>query len=226
MTKFNDRNSKASRIRRQVLSWYFAEGRTFPWRSNPGPYRVLVAEFLLQRSTSGRVAPIFDQFVALWPTVGSLAEARPDRVAKVIRPLGLPGRGKRMVAAAKHIESHFSGEIPRSLQALESLAGIGIYTATAIRVFAFGRREGLVDSVTARVYRRLFGITEPWNGPIPQNLWQLAATLAPRLGAREFYWGILDIAATICQPRLPRCARCPLDRFCRYKRNEIGSLAD
>jgi A/G-specific adenine glycosylase len=201
-------------FRRRVSAWGKRNRRSFPWRETDDPFRILVAEVLLQRSRGITVEKVFRTLFQRWPDAGSLARARESSIASVIRPLGLVKRAKTLRELAKEIE--WRGGVPTTLEGLSELPGVGQYAAGATLVVAFGRRAHVVDGVTARVYRRYFGLPAelpPSNDP---ELWDAVDEATPQRLVREWNWAVLDLAATVCLPKVPRCAACPLNRTCAW----------
>ena len=199
---------------RRLLSWGAENQRKFPWREERDPFRVLVAEVLLQRSRARTVAPVYEELFERWPTPADLAGAPVRQIEAVIQPLGLIRRGARLKLLAARINER--GSVPSSQAELESLPGVGRYAAGAALATTGGRARVPVDSVSARVYRRYFGSE---GGPEPSEdsrLWELVGQVVPVRRARDLNWAVLDIAATVCLPRNPRCTACPLASRCRW----------
>lgn len=201
-------------IRTRLVTWYRRHGSDLPWRRTRDPYALLVAEVLLQRTPRARVAPVFSTIVKQFPTVGHLAAASVEDIHASLAPLGLVRRADRLVAAARAAVERHGAIIPDRLDDLESLPGVGPYVARAVLCFAFGRPEVLVDAVSSRVYRRLFGLVASTGKP-GQDVKALATLLVPKRTSREFNYGILDLAGTYCRRTRPECSECPLRRTCR-----------
>ena len=141
--------------RRALLRWYRLHGRhDLPWRGVRNPWHVLLAELMLQRTRADLVAPVYLESVSRWPTAASFAEADPEEVQHVLRPLGLTHRVRRLQRAAEH----FSGGVPRSYQRLVAGPGVGPYAATATLCFAYGRRIAVVDPSVIRFLERFLGL--------------------------------------------------------------------
>jgi A/G-specific adenine glycosylase len=206
--------ASATAFSRPLLAWGRANRRSFPWRETRDPFHVLVAEVLLQRSRGKTVAIVYEELFRRWPDARSLGRARIDSIRSVIRPLGLSGRAVTLRALAREIESR--GDVPRTLEELMSLPGVGRYAASATLAAAFGRRAGTVDGVSARVYRRYFGLDAEVPATNDRALWALVADVTPRRNARGWNWAVLDLAALVCLPGRPRCETCPLASGCRW----------
>ena len=208
-------------FRRKLLAWGRKHRRSFPWRETDDPFRVLVAEVMLQRSRGITVEKVYRELFRRWPDAASLGRARESSIAAVIRPLGLVRRAGTLKAMARDVVSR--GGVPERLEELLELPGVGPYAAGATLVVAFDKRAPIVDGVSARVYRRYFGIEDalpPSNDP---GLWELVDRTTPPRGVRDWNWAVLDLAAAICLPRVPRCESCPLAARCAWSRARVRS---
>jgi A/G-specific adenine glycosylase len=200
-----------------LLAWYDRHRRALPWRALPGtrpdPYRVWLSEIMLQQTTVVTVAPYFGRFVARWPSVSALAAASLDEVLHQWQGLGYYARARNMHACAKAVVERHGGQFPDDVASLRALPGIGDYTAAAIAAIAFDRREAAVDGNVERVVARLFAVREAMPAAKPQ-LRGLAARLVPPQRAGDFAQAMMDLGATICTPRRPRCVLCPWREDC------------
>jgi len=200
-----------------LLAWYDRHRRDLPWRSPPGarpdPYRVWLSEIMLQQTTVVTVAPYFDRFMARWPDVSSLAASSLDEVLHQWQGLGYYARARNLHACARAVAERHGGVFPDDAAGLRALPGIGDYTAAAIAAIAFDRREAAVDGNVERVVARLFAVRDPMPAAKPR-LRGLAADLVPAARAGDFAQAMMDLGATICTPRKPRCVLCPLREDC------------
>jgi A/G-specific adenine glycosylase len=200
-----------------LLAWYDRHRRQLPWRSSPeeqpDPYRVWLSEIMLQQTTVVTVAPYFDRFVARWPTVSLLAAASLDEVLHQWQGLGYYARARNLHACARTVVNEHAGRFPDTVAGLRALPGIGDYTAAAIAAIAFDRREAAVDGNVERVVARLFAVREPVP-PAKPRLRELARELVPAQRAGDFAQAMMDLGATICTPRRPRCVLCPWREPC------------
>jgi A/G-specific adenine glycosylase len=169
----------------------------------------------LQRSRGKTVAKVYLELLRRWPDVQSLSRAREESIANVIRPLGLTRRATTLRALAKEVVR--LGEVPGRFDDLIALPGVGRYAANATLVVAFGRRAPVVDGVSARVYRRYFGLASDLLPSEDEELWERVAEATPIRG-RDWNWAVLDLAAEVCLPARPRCSACPLAARCLYAR--------
>jgi A/G-specific adenine glycosylase len=204
------------RFRRALARWGAQNRRSFPWRETDDPFRILVAEVLLQRSRGVTVAKVYEHLFARWPDAEHLARARVDSIAAVIRPLGLTSRAAKLKDLAGAVVD--LGAVPDSLDGLLALPGVGPYAAGATLAVAFNKHSAVVDGVTARVYRRYFGLVTDLPAVGDKELWALVTNVSPKRSIKGWNWAVLDLAATVCLPKVPRCSACPLQADCSLSR--------
>lgn len=204
--------ANAAWMRRRLLDWGKENLRRYPWRTTRDPFRVLIAEILLQRTRADSVASVYRELFDRWPSAVRLAAARTASVAAVIRPLGLAYRAPRIVAVARELSGH--RRFPKDPDELMRLPGVGRYVANATAAAALGKRLPTVDGVSARVFRRFFGLPADRLPANDRDLWSVAESLTPRVGVREWNWVVLDLAASVCVSGSPRCDVCPLQARC------------
>jgi A/G-specific adenine glycosylase len=205
-------DTAAAAFRSKLVRWGKANYRSFPWRETNDPFRILVAEVLLQRSRGVTVAMVYEELFARWPDAEHLARARTASIQSVIRPLGLVRRAATLRELARAVVAR--GSVPDTLEDLLELPGVGPYAAGATLAVAFDRRSPVVDGVTARVYRRYFGLPEGLPAVNDPALWALVRDVTPRTSVKRWNWAVLDLAATVCLPKVPRCDRCALATDC------------
>jgi A/G-specific adenine glycosylase len=219
-----DHDEAAVRRPAQLLAWYDRHRRRLPWRPLPGeaadPYRVWLSEIMLQQTGVKTVGPYFERFVARWTDVGALGRASLDDVLRMWAGLGYYSRARNLHACAVAVMREHGGAFPDNEEALRALPGIGPYTAAAIAAIAFGRRTMPVDGNIERVVSRLFAVEDP----LPQAkplIQQLAATLlGPAVAddeesrAGDSAQALMDLGSSICTPKKPACALCPLNEDC------------
>jgi A/G-specific adenine glycosylase len=200
-----------------LLLWYDRHRRALPWRApagvRPDPYCVWLSEIMLQQTTVATVGPYFDRFVARWPDVSALATASLDEILQLWQGLGYYARARNLHACARAVVERHGGRFPADPAALRALPGIGSYTAAAIAAIAFDRRTAAIDGNVERVVARLFAVPEPLPAAKPR-LRALAVELVPQERAGDFAQALMDLGATICTPRRPRCVLCPWRRCC------------
>lgn len=204
-------------VSRPLLAWYDRHARDLPWRLPPGsraqpdPYRVWLSEIMLQQTTVAAVRDYFARFTALWPDVEALARAPEERVMAEWAGLGYYARARNLIACAREVAAR--GSFPDSYQGLIALPGIGPYTAAAIAAIAYDQPETVIDGNVERVTARLFALRDTLPGARPR-LRELAETLTPTQRPGDFAQAMMDLGATICTPRKPVCALCPLNADC------------
>jgi len=205
----------ASEVRSRLLAWYDANRRDLPWRRTRDPYRILVAEYLLQRTRVASGTPYYERFLERFPTVRDLAAASLDDVLAVWEGLGFYGRARNLHAAARAIVERHGGQIPRSFEELESLPGIGPYTAGAIASIAHGIPVPAVDGNVTRVIARLFRVREEVSKAVARRrIIEIASRLVPSERPGAFNQAMMELGATVCTSESPTCPACPLEDLC------------
>jgi A/G-specific adenine glycosylase len=200
-----------------LLRWYDAHARILPWRSPPGspppdPYRVWLSEVMLQQTTVAAVKSYFAEFTRRWPTVSDLAAAPEGEVMAAWAGLGYYARARNLLACAAEVVAR-GGMFPDTEEGLRALPGLGAYTAAAVAAIAFGRRAVVVDANVERVVSRLFAVAEPLPSARP-GIRRHADAITPTVRAGDFAQAMMDLGATICTTRSPRCLLCPLATDC------------
>ncbi|HEY7958664.1 MAG TPA: A/G-specific adenine glycosylase [Sphingomicrobium sp.] len=198
---------------RRLIQHYVDNFRRLPWRASPGnlpadPYRVWLSEVMLQQTTVATVAPRFERFVARWPTVEALAAASDEEILSGWAGLGYYARARNLIACAREVARR--GGFPTTTADLRKLPGIGAYTSAAIAAIAFGERVAAVDTNVERVIARLHGLERADKAAISA----LALEMMPLEHPGDFVQAMMDLGATICRPRAPRCHSCPLESDC------------
>ncbi len=199
-------------FRAAVLAWYDTNGRRLPFRGPTDPYLVLVSETILQQTQVTRGGPAWEAFVERFPTVEALAAATPADVLRAWRGLGYNRRAINLQRAARIVVNELGGTFPTDVAGLERLPGVGPYTARAVAAIAYGLPVGAVDTNVRRVLGRVSG--GPTAGVPPQDLQALADALARTARAADWTHALMDLGSTVCLPRRPRCAACPVRAQC------------
>lgn len=206
-------------VRARLLAWFRKNGRSFPWRHTRDPYKVLIAEKLLQQTAAQHVVvAAYWRMLGSYPTPTALAHASRRDLARIVQPLGLHYRAAELRRLGEALCSRHGGRVPSDLLQLKDLPGVGEYIARAVRSFAFNIDCGLVDANIARFLSRLLLLpgTPPSNPARSRSLLLLADAFAPRGNARQFNLGLIDLAAAVCTPRDPRCPSCPVSPTCGF----------
>ena len=204
------------RFRQRLLAWYRNHGRDLPWRRTSDPYHILVSEVMLQQTQVDRVLPKYHEWLKRYPSLAALASAPEQEVAEAWRPLGYNIRPRRLHAIARESVARYGGQLPSDEETLRSFKGIGAYTAGAIRSFAFGERAAILDTNVARVLFRVFvARSEVKAMTMRRHLWAISEALVPRRHVFDFNQALMDLGATVCIARKPRCGVCPMTKMCR-----------
>lgn len=222
-TDNEDKATRADAVAPALLAWYDAHHRELPWRvgpreraagMRPAPYAVWLSEIMLQQTTVEAVKPYFGAFMTRWPSVEDLAAAEPDDVMKAWAGLGYYSRARNLKKCADLVAALPGARFPDTEEGLRALPGIGAYTAAAIAAIAFDRQAAVVDGNVERVVSRLFVIETP----LPQAKAEIRAQverLVPAERPGDFAQAMMDLGATVCAPRKPRCLLCPLKEACQ-----------
>src|SRR3954468_11464121 len=204
------------RFRRRLLDWYRANGRDLPWRKTDDPYHILVSEVMLQQTQVDRVVPKYHEWLEKYPSLSALAAADQNEVTDTWRPLGYNIRPRRLHAIARESMERYGGELPSDQETLLSFKGIGAYTAGAIRSFAFRERAAILDTNVARVLFRVFVRRgDPKAHAMKKHLWAVSETVVPHKHVFDFNQALMDLGATVCVARNPKCESCPMTGLCR-----------
>jgi A/G-specific adenine glycosylase len=202
------------RFRVRLLAWYRRHGRNLPWRHTGDPYHILVSEIMLQQTQVDRVRPKYEEWLARFPTLEALAAAPEDDVTRAWYPLGYNIRPRRLQSIAREAVTRYGGRLPDDEATLRSFKGIGAYTAGAVLSFAFGRRAAILDTNVARVLSRVF-LGAGDHKPKARHLWALSRAVLPHRHVFDFNQALMDLGATVCTARKPRCGACPLAKQCK-----------
>jgi len=203
-------------LRRSLLDWYKENGRNYPWRVTKDPYKILIAEIMLRRTRADQVAPIYEDFVKQYPTIESLSEANEEDIQKLMYPLGLHWRNKRMQDLARSLISEYDGRIPKKREELTKLPGVGEYVAGVFLSSAYNRREWIVDTNVIRVFSRFFGFKIKGDGRRDHRIISMAKEYADCENPRLANFAIIDFAALICQKINPLHSQCFISEKCVY----------
>jgi len=200
----------------RIIAWYKKNGRkNLPWQHKRTPYKVWVSEIMLQQTQVATVIPYFQRFMALFPDLTSLANADVDAVLSVWTGLGYYTRARNLHSCAQQVMTEFGGEFPKSVDELQSLAGIGRSTAGAIRALGHGLPASILDGNVKRVLSR-FALIEGWPGnpAVQRELWKISEDFTPKKSIAAYTQGMMDLGATVCTRSKPSCEECPLQSHC------------
>ena len=220
-------------ISKTLLRWYVKNGRVLPWRvspkdsefgQTPDPYKVWVSEIMLQQTTVKTVIPYFQKFIEKWGCIDKLSHASEGEVLAFWAGLGYYARGRNLLRCAKELRDRFNSKIPNDKKKLLSLPGVGEYTASAIRSIAFGEKEIVIDANIERVICRLFKIERPIKQS-KKDIQECASQLFPEFHSGDLAQALMDFANSICKPKKPFCAQCPISKSClSFKYDVVGSI--
>ena len=202
----------------ELLEWYGRAQRDLPWR-RPGvsAWQILVSEFMLQQTPVARVEPIWLDWIARWPTPSATAAASAGEVLRAWGKLGYPRRAKRLHECASVIATHHGDVVPDDVETLLSLPGVGTYTARAVACFAYRQRVPVVDTNVRRVVARaVHGLPDAGPPSTTRDLADVAALLPDDDTAPQFSVALMELGATVCTARAPRCGLCPLSH-CEWR---------
>ncbi len=209
-------------IAKKLIEWYLQRKRSLPWRDHPEPYAVWVAEIMAQQTRLDTMLPYFDRWMLSFPDIYQLAQADQQDVLKAWEGLGYYQRARNLHKAAKMIVAEYQGQIPKRIEQLLKIPGIGPYTAGAIASIAFQKDEAAVDGNAARVLARLFTIRAPINKNSGlKEAWQRARSILPENQSSDFNQALMEMGANVCLPRLPKCDQCPLVMHCEAHQQGI-----
>ena len=198
-----------------VGAWYAGNARVLPWRGIADPYAILVSEVMLQQTQVERVIPKYHAFLEAFPTFRVLADAQPADVIRLWAGMGYNGRAVRLHKLARAVVGRHGGVLPGTVAELRKLPGIGPYTAAAIASFAFGEPVAVLDT---NIYRVLSRVVHGIDAPPRDALHPLAEELLPQTGSAitpaDWHQALMDVGATLCTARQPRCMLCPLRPHC------------
>ncbi|HKV05907.1 MAG TPA: A/G-specific adenine glycosylase [Candidatus Acidoferrales bacterium] len=206
----------------RLLAWFRAHQRKLPWRASRDPYRVWIAEVMLQQTRIAAVVPYYRRFLKRLPAVDSLARARESKVLELWSGLGYYRRARNLHRAAKEIVARHSGKFPRDPESALALPGIGRYTAAAVLSIAYDVPVAVLDGNVARVLARLGAIRGDLRAPRRwRQLEKISRQLLDRRAPGDWNQALMELGETICTPQIPRCASCPVSRWCRARARNL-----
>lgn len=209
-----------------LMDWYDSHPRDLPWRNNRNPYWVWVSEIMAQQTRIPAVRPYFLRWMGRFPTLEALANANEEEVLILWQGLGYYARARHLHEAARLVLEKYDGQIPHSTKQLQTLPGVGGYTAAAIVSLAFGDREPALDGNALRVYSRLWQIEEEMESSrMRASLRERVLIVMPAERPGAWNEAVMDLGAEVCLPRTPRCSICPIVRYCRaFEAGDPGRL--
>lgn len=218
---------KNQSLRKKLLTWHRKiNQRTMPWKGLKDPYKIWLSEIILQQTRVDQGEKYYLNLIKTYPTIQDLADARDEDVFRLWQGLGYYSRCRNLLHTARFIAAEWHGEFPGEYQQIRALKGVGDYTAAAIASFAFGLPYAVVDGNVIRVLSRYFGLQQEADSASGKRYFQeLAQQCLDITSPAEYNQAMMDLGATICKPRLPICAQCPLKRDCvALKTNRLAEL--
>lgn len=207
---------------RKMRQWYRKHHLSYPWRNTNNPYKILISEFLLQKTNADLALATYKSLVKNYPNPKSLASARIDNLKRLISPVGLSYRAERLIRTANQLVHEFRGQVPDNRQDLLKLYGVGLYISNAVLCFAYNKRTAIIDTNTIRIFSRVFGIKSNLKRPrTDKNLEGQVKFFLPMKNLSDFNYALLDFGATICTSSNPKCSICAINFICDYYASSI-----
>lgn len=205
----------------KLLPWFAQFHRKFPWRADPHPYKVWLAEVMSQQTQMSTLLPYFERFLAAFPSVDALAGASEEQVMRQWSGLGYYSRARNVHAAAKAISAR--GDFPRTYEGWLELPGIGPYTAAAVSSQCFGAKKSVWDGNVQRVLARVFAVKKAWVPEFRREIELLLDSAIAEVEASAFNQAWMELGATVCVPKSPACSKCPISKNCAaFKMGAVG----
>lgn len=210
-------SERLSFFQTRLLEWHAREHRQFPWRETQDPFRILLAEFLLQKTDAKKAVVSYEDLLRCYSSFNDMAQSTLDELRPFFKPIGLFYRAERLLTLARVVVEQYGGNLPLRVSDLKALPGVGDYIAGAVACFAGEEDIALIDTNSGRVITRVFSY-EPIASRLrtDKELKQLAQRLVPTGKARDYNFALIDLAHLFCLPRKPNCTRCPLETVCDF----------
>lgn len=210
-------------FRNRLLEWWRENQRDFPWRNTRNIYQILIAEILLHRTRAEQVVPVYNRFLDRFPSIENIAEASQSEIEEILHPLGLHWRARLLHRMARTICEKNGCKIPSNKERLKSLPGISHYIASAIRCFALGCPEIMLDTNTVRIAGRFFGVEVTDSSRRSKKFRKFLESLLDKEHPQEFNFAMIDLGALVCRSSDPHCGRCPVKDMCEYATKKGGN---
>jgi A/G-specific adenine glycosylase len=212
---------------RSLRRWHLKHQRSYPWRDTKKPYKILISEFLLQKTNADMALSVYKILIKKYPTPKILANAKISELKQLISSIGLSYRADRMIKMARQLIHDFNAQVPNNRQDLLKLYGVGPYISNAVLCFAYNKRVAIIDTNTIRIFGRIFKIESGLKrARTDRNLEKQFEAFLPNQKIREFNYALLDFGATICTAKKPKCNKCPLSNLCIYYQENTVLLID
>ena len=211
-------------FRKRILEWGKDNYVDWPWRQDRTPYKVLIAELLLKRTTRYSVVKEYPNFIKRFPNMESIYHASLEEVREAFRPLGLYNqRAKQLKELAKVVVEEYGGQIPDDPEVLRSLPGVKDYIAGAVLSFGFGKPAIILDANVLRVMARVTGFDRN-STKGRRRIYRVLEALLPTDKHVEFNYALLDLGGSVCHYQFPKCEMCPLKSLCKFAASSNGDI--
>ena len=205
---------KIDLLRNKITRWFNKNGRRYPWRETKDPFKILIAEMMLQRTKADQVESVYRRFFSTFSTPEDVAASNMETLNEFLFPLGLKWRIKKFKEVSETLVNVFDSRVPKTRESILQLPGVGDYVAGIVLSTAFNKKEWMVDSNVVRVFRRYFGIITSKEGRRDKHVVEIAKEYASCWNPSKANMGILDFAALVCTSADPKCRICPLSHEC------------
>lgn len=197
-----------------ILKWFAKNKRNYPWREAEDPFRLIIAEIMLQRTNADQVKNVYTELFEKYPDSYSISKAAKKDIEKILYPLGLRWRIPLIISLAQEIQEKYNGKVPQTKEELMKLSGVGDYISGAVLSIAFNKKEWIVDSNIVRLFKRYFGIETSKEGRRDKHVIEIAKVYSSFNKSREGNLAILDFSALVCTPKNPNHKCCGLNKKC------------
>jgi len=202
------------KLHERLFSWWKYNRKSYPWRWEKDPYRILIAELFLHRTQTPQAEKVYRDFISRFPDIHSLSDADENEIHTILTPLGLNWRIRKIINILNILRN--LKKIPDKYEELESLPGVGNYIASATLVFAHNRPLPLLDTNTVRVAGRLLGMKITDSSRRSKNFREAIQAIMDKENPRDFFYALIDLGQQVCRARNPDCCSCPLQNICKY----------
>lgn len=201
----------------RIISWYYKNKRRFPWRKSPSAYKIMIAEFMLQRTRAEQAEPVYKKFFHQYPNILKLSSAKSQSVSKYTSQLGLHWRYKHFISSSKYVVKNLNGKFPHTRKELTNIPGVGDYVGGAISAVCFNKADYVIDSNIARFINRYFNLKLSGEIRRKKEIIEKAKKLFRVKNQKNFLFAILDFTALVCKPIKPLCFQCPVKKNCKFQ---------
>lgn len=213
----NKIHTRKTKLAKLLLKWSLKNFPEYPWRKTIEPYKIMIAELLLQRTRATNVVPVYEKFLEKFPDIKTLSNSSLHDIEKAIKSLGIKSRSVKIKSISKIIVNKYSGILPTSENNLKEVFGCDSrYTVNAIRCFSLNQNVPIFDVNVQRVFARIFSIDFGKDAHKKKKSWDTVSYALPQKNVKRFNWALLDLGKTVCISTTPKCKECPLISICDY----------